>query len=207
MKICVIIVLILLIIGCSKSTESSPEPNIIWNLQVGNNWTYLDSIFTGNGVQVESFYSEIIKQIEIDFQGEEIVLSCLLEESIDDYTNSRTNVSDLYRNETNGLFHYGKLYEEGDSVYFDISKNLLFKYPVEVGQTWLFKNDTMECIGKETNFITPYGNFQCFVYKLIKDDEDITFYCVPYVGIVGFISENDEDLLHKRLLSYFNIGK
>jgi len=207
MKFLVLLLFLLLTIGCSNSSGPTPEPNIIWNLQVGNNWTFLDSIFTINGVQVESAYTEIIKQININYQGEDITLSCLHEESIDDNSNNRTDISDLYKNETEGLFHYGKLYESGDSVYYEISKNLLFKYPVEVGEIWSFENDSIECIGKQTDLLTPYGNFKCHVYKLFKDEENITYYCVPYIGIVGSIIEYNENSFRKRLLSYFNIGE
>jgi len=207
MKLFYIIVVGLVFFGCSQSTESTPEPNIIWNLQVGNNWTYIDSVFNNGNVQIESFYNEIIKQIVIEYQGEEITLSCLVEESINDYSNNRTIISNLYSNDTDGLFHYGRLYETGDSIYYEISKNLLFKYPVEVGEIWSFDNDTVECIGKQTDLLTPYGNFRCHVYKLIKDDENITYYCVPYIGIVGLINEYNDDSFRKRLLSYFNIGK
>jgi len=157
--------------------------------------------------KLNSFYNEIIKQIVIEYQGEEITLSCLVEESINDYSNNRTIISNLYSNDTDGLFHYGRLYETGDSIYYEISKNLLFKYPVEVGEIWSFDNDTVECIGKQTEVLTPYGNFRCHVYKLIKDDENITYYCVPYIGIVGLINEYNDDSFRKRLLSYFNIGK
>ena len=85
MKIVYIIIVVLVVFGCNQSTESIPEPNIIWNLQVGNNWTYLDSVFTNNNVQIKSFSNEIIKQIEIDYQEEDIILSCLIEEPINGY--------------------------------------------------------------------------------------------------------------------------
>ncbi|MBC8526323.1 MAG: hypothetical protein H8D22_05550 [Candidatus Cloacimonetes bacterium] len=202
MKLYYLIILILVVFGCNQSTDPSPEPNIIWNLQVGNNWTFIDSIFTNNSIQVDSIYSEIVKQTTIDYQNEEINLSCLVEETI----NNKTVINNLFVNESEGLFHYGRLIESGDSVYYEISKNLLFKYPVEIGESWTYENDTVECIGKETDFLTPYGNFKCHVFKLMKEDEIIIYYCVPYVGIVGKITEYNDNSFRKRFLYYFNIG-
>jgi len=63
MKLFCIIVVGLVFFGCSQSTESTPEPNIIWNLQVGNNWTYIDSVFNNGNVQIESFYNEILNKL------------------------------------------------------------------------------------------------------------------------------------------------
>lgn len=89
----------------------------------------------------------------------------------------------------------------------EIAKNLQFKFPVEIGDIWLFDTDNMECVDTSENIITPYGNFSCYVYKLTGQNEITYYYCVPYIGIVGKIIEAENGvILYKRLLTYYNIG-
>ena len=199
-------VILFILVGCNSSTEP-PSPNIIWNLQIDNNWTFIDSLYVEDSIFVDTVFVEITKQIQFEQQNEIITASCLQESIYSEINKSDSTTSHLFKNEDDGLFSYGKLIESADTTYLEIAKNLQFKFPVEIGDIWLFDTDNMECVDTSENIITPYGNFSCYVYKLTGQNEITYYYCVPYIGIVGKIIEAENGvILYKRLLTYYNIG-
>ncbi|MBC8525285.1 MAG: hypothetical protein H8D22_00190 [Candidatus Cloacimonetes bacterium] len=202
-NIFIILFSLLLTLSCGEDNPP-PEPEIIWSLQTGNNWTYVDSLFIRDSVKVDTVFCEIDSIGNIDYNGELIPVSFLREEIINDKIQTDSLIKYLYRNEDDGLYSYGKIIESVDTTYSYISRNLKFKFPVNIGDKWECNSDTMECISKDMDFLTPNGSFKCYVYKT----NDIYYYCVPYVGIVGIIQENRSyEVVYKRLLIYFNIGE
>lgn len=58
-------VILFILVGCNSSTEP-PSPNIIWNLQIDNNWTFIDSLYVEDSIFVDTVFVEITKQIQFE---------------------------------------------------------------------------------------------------------------------------------------------
>ena len=179
-----LLVILFILVGCNSSTEPL-SPNIIWNLQTDNNWTFIDSLFADDSIFVDTTFVEITKQIQFEYQDGTITASCLQESIYSETSKRYSTTSYLFKNEEDGLFSYGYLIESPDTTYLEISKNLQFKFPVVIGDVWLYDIDNMECVDTSESIVTPYGNFSCYVYKLTSQYATTYFYCVPYIGTSG----------------------
>jgi len=196
----------MIITSCSSSTDPA-TPNIIWNLQTGNNWTFTDQFMYPDSVFVDTVFVEISKHHSFNYQNSELIAACLRESSYSMQQTPEQITYQLFNNNDDGLYSYGNLIEQADSTILEISINLLFKFPVEIGDIWQFNSNNIECTSHDEPFNTPYGDFSCYVYKLTKTTEITYFYCVPYIGIVGIITEDTSgNTIYMRILLDYNIG-
>lgn len=217
-----LIVVILLFSGCKSDNPVDPNEesiNVIMPLQVGNQWTYIDSTFDENDalVYVDSLKLGIIGKTNIKHEGENIDLfhwSWISNEGGIPYGDQR-----LARNENDGLSFFGKRILDENYVH---GKSLEIKYPAAVGDTWevesfLYSSEDssfstgnsmfVTCKSINEKFLTSLGEMECYVYlfqKSINNEEDsFSLYFNKNLGYVGGVSVVNDTGKFKRTLKSF----
>lgn len=180
-KIMTLVILGFSIMSCNYSTipQNNSSNDVLVPLKVGNYWEYSNS----SG-----------KDFSVNY---EIILKFITE-----------NDDSIY-----GKLAYGPLVEVGgysliynsDSGYYNggevrtilhdtlLTKILLAKYPVNVGDEWetnTISSDSLDkykCISKSKFVVTPAGTFNCIVYKKYNtefDEYEYRYYYTPGVGLI-----------------------
>jgi len=199
--------------GCEQSLE--PKPVIqevsygILPLKVGYHWEYKTYALNGDsstGLQVDWAIYDVTR---VSFDPSQTNRDALFHRV---YTNPYTNQQDsfewLYRNYENGLYQMGGT-TPTDSIY---TKLLLYKYPVQKGETWTSPHlvydfgggkyvvpdsITYTCVDTNALFETPLGSFYCVVYYHREElpEEDVLDrwhfiyeYYSTIVGLVGMVT-------------------
>lgn len=223
MKLLKVICLLFLIsmIGCNKN-ESPVSPDntaanagVILPLAVGNEWIYIDSVFTAAGTpeSIDTVKLGISGKTNIVYQGKSVEVF---------YWNwydgnQPDELKWLCRNEDGGCYSYGLQMANNK---FLPGKTQWLKYPVNVGDSWemvsyavtdstTYTVDTIlySCRSVTEKFKTLKGEMECHVYYSRSDAEGHKYeqfmYFAKNVGYVGFIYKVDDVINEKyTLLSY-----
>ncbi|MGE5437700.1 MAG: hypothetical protein ACM3O3_10770 [Syntrophothermus sp.] len=182
---------------CEDTTNYPNLSNWLIPLKEGNFWEYkLESQFNEDSVPL--FTSYTTQRILSQFNA---FKDCSSYETYIYDRESSSNEHWIYWQDSTGFYSLGG-FSKTDTL---IGKNLIFKYPANVGDEWQNQNIiydsqnfsygdsiTIKCISTNKNFITPAGNFKCYVYyrrQKIADDVggffDIYDYLVPNFGHIG----------------------
>jgi hypothetical protein len=150
------------------------QNNVIVPLTVGNHWEFVDSTFNNDALLVvdTSKFGITDKQI-IEYEGNNYEVYYWTWYNM--YTNPPEPQTKkwLVRNEQDGFWQYGLL-NDADTL---LLQNLFLKFPSSIGDSWpvfayvttdtsINVGDTllMECADNNSEYITPIGTFQCYVY-------------------------------------------
>jgi len=181
-------------VSCSKNSPTAPEnTETIWPLKVGNSWAYTNNSNSSTIVErIRVIGTQLLHNTEV---------SIIVWESLEDNSSNDTMAFNI---EKDGVYGYW----EGDIE----PKALIFKYPVNVGETWSYPwtldGGTAECISTNEQIQTPAGEFNCIVYRVGTEDDiqNDTFwleaYMCPGVGWVASRTKNNESFDWLYLQSY-----
>jgi len=185
--------------------------NFIQPLEVGYNWTYIDSTFSNDGIidKIDTSTLSIIDSEIINSDGKDL--------SVFYWKWDFSNTIWLYANENGNLYNYGIISNEEKNLF---APSLKLPYPIGMGDLWesihynfietydsLFVSniDTLECLYTDYPFNTSIGELNCItVYnKEILDDMETYTYYAPNIGYVGLVKkENDIVIFKKTLINY-----
>jgi len=177
-KFCLIILLVVLVVfACSN--EENPVNTVetgsdgLIPLKIGNSWTYqatiydLDSNITFEGTYLQevfaSFVSDNLTWYYIDKEPEA--------EQYPRYTNKEDGYYELYNKNEIG--------------------KLMFKYPCNKGDNYIFNGPTIRVSSIDTNITTTLGNFNCILYRRQVFDYNAPpqyivteWYISPEIGVI-----------------------
>lgn len=213
---------ILLFQSCKKTpTDSSNElTNVILPLADGNYWTYIDSVW-----HFYTFDFRWEREIKVGITGTTKV-------NVDDneYMGYYFNNYDLdlitpsenksiYTNDELGLWSLGA---ESPSNIF-LSRNLVIKYHVEVGDSWPYQiigydaeekpfikeTVNVHCISKDELVSTVAGDYYCILYHYFENTygDDVYLYYAPNIGLVAREVKKNGRLYIKWLLKFYSFGE
>ena len=110
------------------------------------------------------------------------------------------NSASYFKNQSDGLYHYGSVYDTADSP------ALIFKYPANPGDQ--YSGGTMDSVTMEVDTMSitvPAGTFFCYTYSASYPAAfDECYYFSPGVGqIICERTYPDNSRLKIELLSYY----
>lgn len=206
MKYFSLIVMLFLIVfaGCKKddSPVSQDTSAVLMPLSVGNQWVYVDSIFTESGAL------DIVDTVTLGITGKRTVVYEGKNVEVFYWNWIYKGVADqliwLCRNESDGLNSYGLQASESNYV---LKKSQWLKFPVNVGESWknysfvysdstkTFTADTSlyTCTSVNEKVKTAKGEYECYSYLLRRvfpeGTYEIYMYMSKNVGYVGLVTK------------------
>lgn len=159
----------------SPTRHNSNNGDNIWPLKSGNNWAYVKDTNQNYVVQrIRVIGSQTLNK------SNTVDVFKVVWENIEEAVNDTAFI----KNENNGVYFYSE----------DANKVIIFKYPVNVGDSWNnpFEGGIIECISTSEPIETPAGNFNCIVYRFADegDIEQSTFYLEVYMSPnIGWVAE------------------
>ena len=167
-----------ILIGCEEKIsviEPGQSSDKIILSSVGNRWCYVDSCFTQEGVleYVDKLTIEVTGTKNINYEGQCIEAY----QWICNYGRGKKNKF-FARDENDGMniFRYEYKYR----------KQLIFKYPIQNGETWRSDYYYCNCIATNKEISTKFGNVDCIEYKYYHDENYVKYiYLVKSMGIIG----------------------
>ncbi|MFC2150307.1 hypothetical protein ACFLQV_02265 [Calditrichota bacterium] len=169
----VMLVSLTIVSGCSHN-PTAPEPDELMPLAVGNYWL-LDYTLSLDGVAVDKGFDTLIIKSSTFVNGLEYYGI-----NFNDYT--------YYRNSDEGL-EFCRVMNDRSAERFQ-----LYKYPVEVGDSWERTGNNpgiITCISKNQTVRTNAGTFtDCILYYYINEDSTDYYneFYKPGLGPVMFKS-------------------
>jgi len=205
------------IYSCEKDeTEGINDlKKLIQPLEVGYNWTFIDSTFDNEGTltKVDTSTVSVIGSEIVNYDGKQIELFFW---KWDFYERIW-----LYVNEEENLYKYGL---RDDNKNYIITQSLNQPYPVNIGDTWSsyhfnlqVENDTTfgvirdtteyECIYKDYTLNTKIGNLECIVKHTSDDLGERYIYYSPNIGYVGLENRVDGIIRFKKTLMNYDFSR
>jgi len=174
----VITILITVILSCSTTgnDNGNDEENIL-PYKVGNQWQFIRCEKNETKTDTIILIQYISEKDTINYNNEELEVYKWIWYFPIDGMEMTMNVYPT----NDGIMGYW----DGTSVH-----NVLFKYPISVGDEWYFNWDgenTIKCHSTNTAIQTPAGEFACIVYGFYTSIENNLFmemYVCKGVGIV-----------------------
>ena len=202
---------IVVLSGCDRNIIETQTAlsQVVLPLAVGNQWSY-ETVITQEGKAPETwrFYHTITARQEIFYEGKSVEVY-LLEKTSD--SEGRVKLFEmLLRNEPDGLYRYGEgLFGGGLSKSGKMEKQLLVKFPGEVGEAWKVDHGDYHhrfiYLSTNTELITPAGRFQCFVFRS-GDTETSSWYTddyyAPNLGWIGSIAKHNYGASTQTIKTY-----
>ena len=208
---------LILTVGCKKDdgpvSQVDSSADVIVPLAVGNQWTYIDSIYTVSGT------FEKVDTIKLGITGKRTVI---YEGKSTDvfywnwYTDNKPDTTVwLCRNEAGGCFGYGMQYSESNYI---ISKTPWLKFPASVGDSWkslgYSYNDSTRTYTADTSIYTctsineklktAKGEMESYVfntqYSYSGQKYSLDMYFVKNIGYVGLVLKIDGVIVEKYVL-------
>jgi hypothetical protein len=214
-----VLVPVLFGITCTQVTAPVTElPKELMPLTVGNKWRYLSGLFNPPDTTI----FEITRKMPVTIDSVTYDASAYIYYR---QGGTKPEFEWLHWNGADGLYWLGGV-SGRDSLFI---KKLGFKYPAEVGESWLvpilaysrsderfYIRDTLtfHVIATDEEIETPAGKFKCYVYKYRRRPAPDVFaywnyllYYSPGIGSVAEIikSETRGDLKDKIILYDFQV--
>jgi hypothetical protein len=106
------------------------------------------------------------------------------------------------RNTREGQVEAINLWGTGAENVTTIEELLVYKYPYQVGETYMLGEDSIT-IEKEKTVTVPAGTFQCTPYHIQMTENDYSISCIAHgVGVVENEFMNQGKLSVSRLIKY-----
>lgn len=233
-KFLIVVCTVLLIFSCSKSEDrysywGNQSDDVLKPFYYYNTWTYVDTVFTPP-LEVYETKLQITGSRVYDVEGEKKRLFFWNWYNVE--TGKPTNQISLMRNEEEGLYFYGQIYQGLTSA---INKRLFLEFPTETGNTWPYIMSNIyevETMAVKDTIDTFYGEMEVIRYRVYdtsgrslsedftkifglptslfnRDDglnaENIYLYYKPGLGYVAMKSYNNGFLIHKKVLKDYVI--
>lgn len=200
--------------SCEKERNNDLN-NLIQPLEVGYSWTFIDSIFTEEGIltNVDTSTLSIVGKETVNYEGKQTELFYWKWDFFDRIW--------LMGNEGGNNYIYG-IREDGIS--YLIAQSMAHPYPVNIGDTWISYtyslqvegdttfgviSDTTEykCLYKDYMLHTKVGDLKCIVSSKKKEmgagERETLIYNSLNIGYVGLESRiNNIVTFKKTLMSY-----
>ena len=181
----VVTVLITIILSCSTTgnDNGNNEENIL-PYEVGNQWQYIRCEKNETKIDTIVLIQYISGKETINYNNEELDLYKWVWYLPIDTLEMTINIYPI----NDGIMACSQDY---------ITHNILFKYPVSVGDEWTCNWDgtgTCKCHSTNTTIQTPVGDFDCIIYGFYGSDNNLfmEMYVCKGVGIV-YIYNYDSD--------------
>jgi hypothetical protein len=216
-----VLVPVLFGITCTQVTAPVTElPKELMPLTVGNKWRYLSGLFNPPDTTI----FEITRKMPVTIDSVTYDASAYIYYR---QGGTKPEFEWLHWNGADGLYWLGGV-SGRDSLFI---KKLGFKYPAEVGESWLvpilaysrsderfYIRDTLtfHVIATDEEIETPAGKFKCYVYKYSRKPADDVLerwdyyeYYFPGLGPVAFISrgQSDQRLIDRAVLYDYQMRK
>jgi hypothetical protein len=160
----------MMLTSCKKENpvESSSTAKQIWPLKSGNAWAYHVIEYDTTGVITQSGSGAIAVT-------KDTIVGADTWYQISGFGSSG---SMFYANRSDGLW----IMSNNTSGIF---KGLIFKYPVNTGESWNLGGDQVFLQSTDTVITVPAGTFHCYAYRLSMSDY---YYFCPGVGFIAMDS-------------------
>ena len=157
---------VFILTSCKKDNpvDSSPSVKQIWPLNPGNTWSFSTIEYDTTGAVTHSGAGALVVTTDTIVDGETWY----------HISGVGWGGSMFYTNRSDGFF---AMLNSGTGL----TKGLLFKYPVNAGDSWNFGDQYIFLQSTDTSITVPAGTYHCYKYRLSMDD----YYFCPGVGIIA----------------------
>ncbi len=95
-----------------------------------------------------------------------------------------------FSNRDDGVYEEARLFDDGDTTIFFTSGMMIWKHPVDVGETFEGYDTGIEITAKDTVFSTDLGDYSCTLYESFTTPFDRHYFFCPGVGHVATVTYN-----------------
>lgn len=166
-----LVLVLLFVSGCSKDEDrfsywGNQSENVLMPFYNYNTWTYVDSVFVSD-ISVHQTKLQITGSRVYTVDDEKKRLFFWNWYKVEDGVPVEpTNQISLLRNEDEGLYFFGQIYQGLTSA---INQRLFLQYPTEEGNVWPYIMSNIfevETISLSENVETDAGQFETIKYKV-----------------------------------------